>query len=129
MCSQNVRSVRNKILYLNDHIDTSNYDIMAICATWFTNNISELNDVIVNELLQNGYAIERVDKHHGQTVGGLAMILVYKTHLNVKFQKQIAYSQFECIYSMFNIDKAPTNVCPIYRPPSTKRTISKHWTF
>ena len=128
MCFQNVRSVRNEILYLNDHIATSNYDIMAICATWFTNT-SELEYVIVNELLPNGYAIERVDRRYGQTVGGLAMILEYKTHLKVKFQKQIAYSQFECIYRMFNIDKAPTNVCPIYKPPSTKRTVSKHWTF
>ena len=67
MCFQNVRSVRNRT-YLNDHIATSNYDIMAICETWLT-DISEVDDVIVNELLPNGYAIERVDRHNGQTGG------------------------------------------------------------
>ena len=91
MCFQNVRSVRNKTLYLNDHIATSNY--LAICETWLTDT-SEVDDVIVNELLLNSYAIERVERHNGQTGGGLAII--YKTHLNVKFKKQI-YSQFECI--------------------------------
>ena len=66
MCFEKVRSVRNKTLYLNDHIATSNYDIMAICETWLTNTC-ELDDVIVNELLPNDYAIKRVDRHNGQT--------------------------------------------------------------
>ena len=118
MCFQNVRSVRNKTLYLNDHIATSNYDIMAICETWLTNTC-ELDDGIVNELLPNGYAIERVDRNNGETGGGLAMI--YKTHLKVKLITQTAYSQFECIYGMFNIDNTPTNVFAIYRLPPTER--------
>ena len=68
---------------------------MAICETWLTNTC-ELDDVIVNELLPNGYgryAIERVDKSNCQTDGGLAMI--YKIHLKVTLKKQTAYSQFD----------------------------------
>ena len=37
---------------------------MAICETWLTDT-SEVDDVIVNELLPNGYAIERVDNLTG----------------------------------------------------------------
>ena len=55
---------------------------MTICETWLTDT-SEVDDVIVNELLPNGYAIERVDRHNGQT--GSELAIIYITHLKVKF--------------------------------------------
>ena len=116
MCFINVRSVRNKTHYLNDQI--SNFHIMVLCETWLTDSY-QLDDVIVNELLPEGYLIERADRKSGQTGGGLA--IVYRENLNFQFNRKMSFTQFECIYGVLNIHKTLINICGFYRPPPSER--------
>ena len=61
----NVQSFRNKTTLMNDHIASCNYDIAVLYETWL-NAIDKSDQVCVNELLLNGYIIERADKSTGQ---------------------------------------------------------------
>ena len=116
MCFINVRSVRNKTHYLNDQI--SNFHIMVLCETWLTDSY-QLDDVIVNELLPEGYLIERADRKSGQTGGGLA--IVYRENLKFQFNRKMSFTQFECIYGVLNIHNTSINICGFYRPPPSER--------
>ena len=116
MCFINVRSVRNKTHYLNDQI--SNFHIMVLCETWLTDSY-QLDDVIVNELLPEGYLIERADRKSGQTGGGLAF--VYRENLKFQFNRKMSFTQFECIYGVLNIHNTSINICGFYRPPPSER--------
>ena len=51
----NVRSVKNKTLYLCDYIATTNSDFVALSETWF--NSEEDNDTYINSLLPAGYVL------------------------------------------------------------------------
>ena len=99
MFFMNVQSIRNKTTYMNDHIASCKYDIAVLCETWL-NATDESDQVCVNELLPNGYIIERADRNTGQTGGGLAII--YKEHLKLKFKKPSTYLQFECMIATIN---------------------------
>ena len=91
---------------------------MVLCETWLTDSY-QLYDVIVNELLPEGYLIERADRKSGQTGGGLA--IVYRENLNFQFNRKMSFTQFECIYSVLNIHNTSINICGFYRPPPSER--------
>ncbi len=112
----NVRSIRNKTTYINDHISTCNYDIVVLCETWLTLS-DESNEVCVNELVPDGYNIHRVDRNTGQRGGGLAII--YKKNIRPTFRKHVTFIQFESMMCTINIDKHTVCICAVYRPPPT----------
>ena len=91
---------------------------MVLCETWLTDSY-QLDDVIVNELLLEGYLIERADRKGGQTGGGLA--IVYRENLNFQFNRKMSFTQFECIYGVLNIHNTSINICGFYRPPPSER--------
>ena len=70
----------NKYIYLNDHICTHKFDIIAIPETWLGS--SDYDDTCVNGLLPDTYRIHRADRADGRRGGGIA--LIYKDCLNVK---------------------------------------------
>ena len=103
---------------MNDHIASCKYDIAVLCETWL-NATDESDQVCVNELLPNGYIIERADRTTGQTGDGLAII--YREHLKLKFKKTCTYLQFECMIMTENTLQQPhNNMCSI--PTSTITT-------
>ena len=91
---------------------------MVLCETWLTDSY-QLDDVIVNELLPEGYLIERADRKSGQTGGGLA--IVYRENLKFQFNRKMSFTQFECIYGVLNIHNTSINICGFYRPPPSER--------
>ena len=113
----NVRSIRNKTIYLNDYIATKNYDIAILCETWLIES-DERDTVCVNELLPDGYTIERVDRNNGQIGGGLA--IVYKQHIQLKFNHHTSTNQFEYILCTINVKNKSTSICAVYRPPPSQ---------
>ena len=58
---------------------------MVLCETWLTDSY-QLDDVIVNELLPEGYLIERADRKSGQTGSGLA--IVYRENLTFQLTEK-----------------------------------------
>ena len=65
---------------------------MVLCETWLTDSY-QLDDVVVNELLPDGYLIERADRKGGQTGGGLA--IVYRENLKFQCNRKMSFTQFE----------------------------------
>lgn len=111
----NIRSIRNKTAHLSDYILSNDLDIVIFCETWLKD---DSDNVHVNDLLPDGYSINRVDRDNGKSGGGLAVI--YKTHMQLMFHKPRRFVQFECIMFTLSIGKESINVCGIYRPPPSK---------
>ena len=87
----NVRSVRNKTLYLCDYIATTNSDFVALTETWF--NSEEDYDTYINSLLPAGYTIQHTDRDNGRRCGGIA--LIYKNTIKLKRNTTLNFTQFE----------------------------------
>ncbi len=109
----NVRSIRNKTLYLNDYILTHNYDIFAVSETWLSD--SEPDNLCIKDLLPAGYQIKRVDRSNGQRGGGVAII--HKQSLNISLDKLIQYVQFECMSCTVHQKHNSITFYVFYRPP------------
>ena len=90
---------------MNDHIASCKYDIAVLCETWL-NATDESDQVCVNELLPNGYIIERADRTTGQTGDGLAII--YREHLKLKFKKNVYLSSIR----MYDHDRKHFTTAP-----------------
>ena len=73
---------------------------MVFCDTWLTDSY-QLDDVIVNELLPENYLLERVDRNNGQCQSGGGLAIVYRNNLKLRFNKNMTFTQFECIYNVW----------------------------
>ena len=70
MCYINARSVRNKIIFLNDFISTHNCDLFAISETWL--GCEATNDIHINSILPDDYMMHHVDRNSERRGGGIA---------------------------------------------------------
>ena len=115
----NVRSVRNKTLYLYDYIATTNSDFVALTETWF--NSEEDNDTYINSLLPAGYAIQHADIDNGRRGGGVA--LIYKNTIKLKRNTTQNFTQFEhtCMKCTATCDNKSIQIIVIYRPPPSQQ--------
>lgn len=112
----NARSVRNKYIYLNDHITSNQYDIAAITETWV--GMSDTDDTCINGLVPDGYSILRADRSDGRHGGGVAVL--YKQNIHIKLTKCATYTTFECLSCLLTIHNTTTLIHVIYRPPPSK---------
>lgn len=111
----NVRSIRNKTLYINDYITTHNIDIFAVSETWFD---TDTDDICINELLPNNYEIKHVNRSNDKRAGGVA--LIYSTSLKiVQHTITTQYTQFEVMSVLISNRNKNINMCIIYRPPTS----------
>ena len=113
----NVRSVRNKTLYLCDYIATTNSDFVALSETWF--NSEEDNDTYINSLLPAGYAIQDANRDNGRRSGGVA--LIHKNTIKLKRNTTLNFTQFEHIKCTATCDNKSIQIIVIYRPPPSQQ--------
>ncbi len=112
----NAGSVNNKTIFLHDYIYSHDYDIFAICETWFTAATSQTS---INALLPPGYAIHHIDRHDDERGGGVA--LVYKQHMPITLCPNTRLSEFEFLQCTMTINNRRTDIFVVYRPPPSPR--------
>lgn len=115
VCYMNVRSIRNKSLYIHDYITTHAIDIFTISETWLG---TPTDDVCINELLPENYVIKRVDRQTDRA-GGVAII--HRSSMAITQQSMnITYNQFEVISVILTTKNTSTNMCVFYRAPESR---------
>ena len=113
----NARSVRNKILYLRDYIDSRNLDIIGLVETWLTKD--SISDVTT--LTQPGYEMVHFPREDRRG-GGVGVM--YKSTFKVISKKSITSDAFEAISVVLRSPNATTvRVVVIYRPPASPANI------
>ncbi len=101
---------------MHDYILTHDYDIFAICETWFTAATSQ---TAINALLPPGYAIHHVDRLDGERGGGVA--LVYKQHMPITMRLNTRLVEFEYMQCAITLNKRTIDIFVVYRPPPSPR--------
>ena len=70
----NVRSVRNKLDYVFDHIFDNDLDIVALTETWLSNEDNN-NTHVITECSNHGYTLHHVPMNSGSTGGGVGVLI------------------------------------------------------
>ena len=111
----NVRSVRNKTIFLNDFISTHNFDLFAISETWL--GCEATNHTHINSTLPDGYMMHHVDRNSKRRGGGIT--LINKMCLEVSPNKLPKFTQFEHMSCRVIINKINIDIVVFYRPPTS----------
>ena len=82
LCHVNVRSVRNKTWCISDFITDHELDFLALTETWLKYDSKE--QVVLGELLPNGYSIKSLPREGDKKGGGVALIYKDTYSVNVK---------------------------------------------
>ena len=70
----NVRSVRNKLDYVFDHIFDNDLDIVALTETWLSNEDNN-NTHVITECSNHGYTLHHVPRNSGSTGGDVGVLI------------------------------------------------------
>ena len=88
---------------------------MAITETWLG---SDVDDIVMSELVQNRYAIHHVPRK-ARKGGGVA--LIYNKSMRVTpIESDNNFAYFEHMECFVSTKNAKLRVCVVYRPPSVK---------
>ena len=112
----NARSVRNKTDCITDYIHEHDLDIVALTATWLTND--QKDTASIRKLIPDGYNFVHFPRSDRQ--GGEVGVL-YKSCLTLILSRPWQASSFQCLEVVFGITSSVIRLLLVYRPPSTGR--------
>lgn len=117
VCHLNPRSVKNKVLSLNDFITSNDFDIVGITETWLGPNPLPC----IAELVPPRYKFKHTPRPSSRKGGGVA--LIFKQSLSVKVLTSSAdgkYKHFEYMDCQVTYGSTVVRVAVVYRPPPSK---------
>ena len=99
MCSMNVRSARERLTSITDHVFDHECDIVGLTETWLIDSVKDLPPIQL--LTPPGYKFLHVTRSTGRTGGGVA--LLYKSIMKVTVvAPQQKHRSFEALGTRFS---------------------------
>ena len=124
----NVRSVRNKLDYVFDHIFDNDLDIVALTETWLSNEENN-NTHVITECSNHGYTLHHVPRNSGSTGGGVGVLINDRVKLVTRLETVNSAMSFESMEMIITIVSISIRLVVIYRMPPSKKNKLKHGTF
>ena len=122
----NVRSVRNKLDYVFDHIFDNDLDIVALTETWLSNEDNN-NTHVITECSNHGYTLHHVPRNSGSTGGGVGVFINDRVKLVTRLETVNSVVSFESMEMVITIVSISIRLVAIYRMPPSKKEQIKTW--
>ena len=118
MCSMSVRSARERLTSITDHVFDHECDIVGLTETWLTDSVNDLP--LIQLLTPAGYKFLRVPRSTGGRGRGVA--LLYKSTMKVTVVRPPQkHRSFEALESRFSFREGRIHLVVIYRPRPSQR--------
>ena len=122
----NVRSVRNKLDYVFDHIFDNDLDIVALTETWLSKEDNN-NTHVITECSNHGYTLHHVPRNSGSTGGGVGVLINDRVKLVTRLETVNSAVSFESMKMVITIESISIRLVVIYRMPPSKKEQIKTW--
>ena len=122
----NVRSVRNKLDYVFDHIFNNDLDIVALTETWLSNEDNN-NTHVIMECSNHGYTLHHVPRNSGSTGVGVGVLINDRVKLVTRLETVNSAVSFESMEMVITIVSISIRLVFIYRMPPSKKEQIKTW--
>ena len=116
----NVRSIKNKDIWLKQELIEQGIDICVLTETWLSDSDKQWIDK--TELNKDGYTLSNSFRRDGRRGGGIA--LVHKDKYKIKLVEEKHMRTFQSAKWKLTIKNTHVNIVGIYRPTPSKSHVT-----